>query len=675
MSKRYPGGIITKNPATPTGPYENGTAPGIWTLEQQMQFKQQGVWPLAGNVAPYIEDVFSTYLYTGTGAAQTITNGIDLSGKGGLVWIKNRTQASDNLVFDTARGIYKRLITNGTSAEASNTEMLTAFNSNGFSIGDNGGVNNSPDNFVSWTFREQPKFFDVVTYTGDGTAGRTVAHNLGSVPGCIIVKSTSNAGTNWAVYHRSIGGTGALFLNSTLATQVDNDFWNDVNPTSTVFTVRASSATNATGYTYVAYLFAHDAGGFGLTGTDNVISCGSYTGDGSSFTPITLGYEPQWLMVKRSDGVGNWAIFDTTRGMPTFDSTGAAYGQILRPNLALQETTGNATPYPVSTGFGQHYADGDFTTGNFIYIAIRRGPMKVPTVGTSVLNITTSAGTSPAYVSSFPVDFAYRRQVTGTSDNYFHTRLQGAKTLYPNYNVAENDDSNVTWDYQNGMFTSTGANANQYGWLMRRAPSFMDVVCYRGNGTSGATQTHNLGVTPELMIFKARASSDAWIVYTAPTGNAGALYLSSTAALETAGGPGYFNNTTPTSTQFTVGNYTSTNPSGGTMVAYLFATLAGVSKVGSYTGNGTTQTIDCGFTGGARFVIIKRTDASGGWYVYDTVRGMTVLTDPYVFLNSNAVQVATLGSVTTVSTGFALNSTILAAINESGGNYIFLAIA
>ena len=121
--------------------------------------------------------------------------------------------------------------------------------------------------------------------------------------------------------------------------------------------------------------------------------------------------------------------------------------------------------------------------------------------------------------------------------------------------------------------------------------------------------------------------------------------------------------------------FAATGASGRTFIAYLFATLAGVSKVGSYTGNGTTQTINCGFTSGARFVLIKRTDSTGSWYVYDTARGMTVLTDPYLLLNTTAAEVATLGSVTTVSTGFALNSTILADINISAGTYIFLAIS
>jgi hypothetical protein len=127
---------------------------------------------------------------------------------------------------------------------------------------------------------------------------------------------------------------------------------------------------------------------------------------------------------------------------------------------------------------------------------------------------------------------------------------------------------------------------------------------------------------------------------------------------------------------FSLGTSATVNASGGTYAAYLFATCAGVSKVGSYTGNGSTQTIDCGFgAGGARFVLIKRTDSTGDWYVYDTSRGMTTLTDPYLLLNDAAAETATLGSVTAVSTGFALNSTILAAINVNAGTYIFLAIA
>jgi hypothetical protein len=127
------------------------------------------------------------------------------------------------------------------------------------------------------------------------------------------------------------------------------------------------------------------------------------------------------------------------------------------------------------------------------------------------------------------------------------------------------------------------------------------------------------------------------------------------------------------STVFSVFNIAAFNSDN--VVAYLFATCAGVSKVGTYTGNGTTQTINCGFAAGARFVLIKRTDSTGNWYVYDTARGMTTLTDPYLLLNSTAAESATLGSVTTVTTGFAVNAAILAAINTNAATYIFLAIA
>ena len=614
-------------------------------------------------VPNYIEEVFSTYLYTGTGTNQTITNGIDLSTKGGLVWTKGRNYAFNHWLIDTVRG-NTNIIKSNTTDAASNLSggggAITSFNTTGYGVNLYDENNSPAKTFVSWTFRKQPKFFDVVTYTGTGSV-QTIAHNLGSVPGCIIVKSTSNAGTNWAVYHRSVGATGALFLQLTNATNVDNDFWNDTTPTSTVFTVRASSATNATGYTYVAYLFAHNAGGFGLTGTDNVISCGYAAGG----TTVNLGYEPQWVLVKNPNSASNWLLVDNMRGMPA-DGGGAAKG--LLPNTSDAESDWGGYVQPTSTGF--------YNGVDAIYIAIRRGPMKVPTSGTSVFGITTSAGTSPAYVSSFPVDFAYRRQVTGTSDNYFHTRLQGAKTLYPNYTVAEDDDSNVTWAYQNGMFTSTGANANQYGWLMRRAPSFMDVVCWRGNGASSNNQTHNLTVVPELVIYKNRTSSQGWYALAKQNSTNSFLWYQN-AFTTSAGSTGWVTSDFCTSTTIQVGDvaWGGLNDAFTDYVAYLFASCSGVSKVGTYTGNGSTQTIDCGFTGGARFVIIKRTDSTGGWYVYDTVRGMTVLTDPYVFLNDNAAQVATLGSVTTVSTGFAVNATILAAINTNAASYIFLAIA
>lgn len=627
-------------------------------------------------VPEFIEDMFSTYLYTGTGATQTITNGIDILGKGAMVWTKIRSAADSHILEDTVRGVGKDLSSNSTLSQQSNLYTLQSFLNNGYTVAQDSTTGATNEKYVSWTFRKQPKFFDVVTYTGDGVqTGRQISHSLNSIPGCVIVKKTSTTG-EWAVWHRATNsGTGNafLFLNLTNAQNTTGGaLWGDsttntyVAPTSTNFTVSGASQVNDNGQSYVAYLFAHDAGGFGLTGTDNVISCGSYTGNGAASNPITLGYEPQWVLLKRTDITGDWGILDTMRGW--------SYGDegVLKPNTSGATDNGNTEGNPTATGFDIGNGNYNINTRSYIYIAIRRGPMKVPTDATKVFGITTAAGTSPAYVSSFPVDVALRYQITG-GDPTLQTRLTNRKKMFTDYDFAEgSDDANLTWDYQNGMFTTVGANANQYGWLMRRAPSFMDVVCYTGTGTAGQTFNHNLTVAPELMIVKRRSNTREWNVYAAPLGATKFMFLNIQDPVQT---DTMWNDTAPTSSVFSVGTYQGVNASGSTYVAYLFATCAGVSKVGSYTGNGSTQTINCGFTGGARFVIIKRTDSTGGWYVYDTDRGMTTLTDPYFFLNNSAAQVSTLGSVTTVTTGFALNSSILAAINVSGGSYIFLAIA
>ena len=226
---------------------------------------------------------------------------------------------------------------------------------------------------------------------------------------------------------------------------------------------------------------------------------------------------------------------------------------------------------------------------------------------------------------------------------------------------------------------NAGASNPKIYWNFSRRPGFFDVVCYTGDGTSSRDITHNLTVLPEIVITKPRSGIGDWKVYEQDTpSNASLTLLNSSNKFISANLTGGY--VAPTSsTLISVNAYSSSvsavNASGTTYVAYLFATCPGVSKVGSYTGNGTTQAIACGFTGGARFVLIKCTDSTGDWYTYDTARGMTTLTDPYLLLNSTAAQSATLGSVTTTTGGFTVNASILSAINTSGASYIFLAIA
>ena len=172
----------------------------------------------AGGTLGYVEDVFSTYLYTGNSANQTIINGIDLAGEGGLVWTKRRDNSQLYGLFDTERGVLNYISSNTTDAETTASNTLKAFNSDGFQLG---GVsypvsNQSGEKGVSWTFRKAEKFFDVVTYTGNGTSSRQIPHNLGSTPAVIIVKSTSLT-ENWGVYHKDLPTGNVLLLSSTNA--------------------------------------------------------------------------------------------------------------------------------------------------------------------------------------------------------------------------------------------------------------------------------------------------------------------------------------------------------------------------------------------------------------------------------------------------------------------------
>jgi hypothetical protein len=217
-----------------------------------------------------------------------------------------------------------------------------------------------------------------------------------------------------------------------------------------------------------------------------------------------------------------------------------------------------------------------------------------------------------------------------------------------------------------------GLTSGYANWVMSRAPGFFDEVCYTGTGVA-RTVTHNLAAVPELMIVKQRSAADFnWVVYSAATGNTAFLELNTTAASYSPFS-GAWNNTTPTSSVFSLGTSGAGNASGVTYVAYLFATCAGVSKVGSYTGTGATQTIACGFAAGARFVLIKRTDSTGDWYVWDSARGMVSGTDPSLLLNSTAAEV-NANSVYAITTGFQIVTTV-DDINTAGGEYIFFAIA
>jgi len=646
----------------------------------------------AGGEPVYVEDVFSTYVYEGTGSALDITNNIDLDGEGGLVWIKNRPNTSNHALFDTERGAEKLLFSDDSAAEQDRTadnDSLGAFNSDGFSLQASSGnrTNESGSDFVSWSFRKQAGFFDVVTWTGDGTSNRQITHNLGSVPGCIIVKRL-NSTANWAVWHRgfnSASTNGGAFLNLSNAFGNEALFSNNSSAFSDSYFLVSSSANRETnGYldTYVAYVFAHDDQSFGDNSDESIIKCGSYTGIGNNPQEINLGWEAQFVLIKSSSHADSWDMFDVMRGM-----TVGGNDESIDANRSSPSVTDTDFLEPYANGF--RLTSGSVATNysgrNYIYIAIRR-PMKTPESGTEVFAPKTRSGSGAIVTTGagFTPDVFYNFDRTYGGSNGLFDRLRGRGILQTMFTAVENATSPaiydlVGFDTMDGVelggaynINMTGSGRNFVDYYFKRATGFFDVVAYTGDGSGAKSFNHNLGVIPELMIVKGRNYSDSWYVYVGSLGSSNRLKLESTVASGSAGT--LWNSTSPTATQFTVGS--GLNASSETNIVYLFATLAGVSKVGSYTGTGTTNNIDCGFSSSARFVVVKRTSSTGDWYVWDSARGITTGLDPFLKLNtSDAEGIPGSNIIEPYSSGFTLTSNAGTAINGSGSSFIFLAIA
>ena len=637
-----------------------------------------------GPLPLYADDLFSTSFYTGNGGTNNIVNGIDLAGEGGLVWNKDRTYGSHNSLWDTERGATKFVSSNQSNRELEYSNSLTSFNSDGFSLGSYHIPNRTVD-YVSWAFRKAPGFFDVQTWEGNGVPGRAISHNLGSEPGMIMIKRL-DASSDWVVWHRSLDNSGSFYeelsLNTTAAASASGGRFPTTEPTDTEFYVNQYNPVNTTGGTYVAYIFAHDDQSFGTSGNESIIKCGSWTTDSSTgdIPEVDLGWEPQFMIWKSATTTSDWYISDTARGWFGGSTIGGGSFNWLRANKDSIEShasggaTNNASgPLLTSTGFVGDGANWG-TNETYIYMAIRR-PHKPATSATEVFAIDNGSGSStiPTWDSGFPVDMSLFFSTFGGYNRTIATRMTGVNYLSANSNSAQATDGSLAWDSNVGW--GKDYNQNFYSYMFRRAPGFMDVVTYKGTGNV-MTVNHNLGAVPELILVKSTNSTHPWYVYNATSGSTKLLELSTHQPAYNASWT--WNNTTPTSTQFTVGDSAAVVGNIGANdphVAYLFASLDGISKVGSYTGTGGNVDVDCGFAAGARFILIKRTDTNGDWYIWDTARGVTGGNDPYTLLNSTEAQVTNTDYIDPLNAGFTVTSSAPADINASGGQYLFLAIA
>ena len=326
-------------------------------------------------------------LYTGTGATQSITNTAGF--KPDFIWFKGRNNATDHQLVDSVRGTSLYISSNLTSAEATNTTCLTAFNSNGFALGNNSStsqrVNYSGDTMVGWQWQagqgstssntngsitstvsvNTTAGFSIATFAfpSSGTSS-TVGHGLGVAPKMVIIKSRSSGTASWVVYHASITNANYLLLNSTNALNTSVAVWNNTSPDNSVVTLGSTFVTANYGANGVMYAWAEIAG---------FSKFGSYTGNGSSDgTFVYTGFRPKFLMWKRTDtGATNWNIIDTSRN--TYNVT----GESLEPNLSDAGAVYTLLDI-LSNGFKNRntYTDTNASGGTYIYAAFAENPFK-----------------------------------------------------------------------------------------------------------------------------------------------------------------------------------------------------------------------------------------------------------------------------------------------------------
>ena len=333
--------------------------------------------------APTIEKpstVMDVVTYTGTGSTLTATSSLGFSPD--LAWIKSRSAATDHTLYDVVRGAQARLESNNTDTEVTSDNGLTAFNSNGFTLGTLAQVNTNAATYAGWCWDAGSSTVtnntgtitgaqvrantsagtSVVAYTGNGTSGATVGHGLGVAPAFIIVKKRS-AADDWVVYHSACGATKYLWLHATNAEQTGTNRWNDTAPTSTVFSLGSSSSVNENASIFIAYCFAPVAG---------YSAFGSYTGNGSADGPfVYTGFRPRWILAKRSDSADGWYVLDTARNNYN------GMDSVLAPNDSAAEFSTAVRLDSLSNGFKLRTTAGpNQSGGTYIYAAFAESPFQ-----------------------------------------------------------------------------------------------------------------------------------------------------------------------------------------------------------------------------------------------------------------------------------------------------------
>jgi len=638
---------------------------------------------------------FNTVTYTGTGATNART---DVGFQPDFTWIKSRSNPSWHSLQDSVRGATKTLFSNETNSEVTYTNAQTSFDSNGFTLGadtEGGSVNVSGRTYVSWNFKaggaavtntdgtitsqvsaNTEAGFSVVSYTGNGSTA-TVGHGLDSIVDLLIVKGRETT-NDWSVLHKDNTNGNFLQLNGTAAESGSGSIFGNptARPTDSVFTIGNTGETGTLNKTYIAYCFAE------VEGFSNF---GSYVGAGyPSTVSVVTGFEPAFVMIKASNLDRNWVMVDNKRG----------YGNNLSANTSLAEyLTVNGQGQEVEfleNGFKVN-ANSSWTNNSgtsYIYMAFAADPTAVePSLEDSFNTVLYSGNSSTQSVTGvgFQPDFTWIKSRNASWSNMVTDSVTGGG-LYLSTNTANAQAANSsapTFDSDgftlgggNTIWNGSGLNYVAWNWKGAEIPAInsngsitsvvsanpaagFSIVSYTAGGT--ANVGHGLGSAPAVIITKNLDVAEQWFVYHKDVGTQKFLGLNTTSAAISNSGV-YTSITDATYTN----NISSTSR---TYINYCFAEVAGFSKFGSYTGNGSNQYINLGFE--PAFIMVKRTDNTGTWGMFDNKRGLAAPQPRLLANDSSSENTGTTYFASTDSTGFTVQGSSI----YGSGEFIYMAFA
>lgn len=653
----------------------------------------------------YVSDVFQAHHYVGNGYNdRRFVNGINLEEHGGMFLAKQKNANDYNRIWDSVTGLHRHRITSSSNPDSVITQGFgnvndLQFHTDGFTLSNNVYFNQlgSGNKYANWIWRRSPGFFDIVEYTGTN-ATQTIPHNLQCKPGMIWVKAIDE-NENWQIFHSAqpntprqyhfvMGGSAVVGPNTTI--------WANTDPDENNFYVGYNSIdtdVNTRGKRYIAYLWAEgsDSGAyrFGENGDEHIIRCGAYIAPTSAPTEVNLGFQPQALIIKHNNGQAHWHIGDELIGTggngfshDYTNNVGDTATNLLSTNAQITENIGwqieitaNGFRIPDSLPVAKNTLwnnGGDY----YVYCAIRRNDMKTPEKGTEVFKSFRGGNLEPIEVGFAPdwimrkdysaigTPFASIQRATGARKN-LRTDNISAMGSGANYGL----DSSTTFD---------NTNSEQITWAFKRARRFMDIQMYTADG-SATSQPHNLGVKPELVMVKQTQGSGAWIICGEALDKIVAQNLSISenyAYFQSSSDASYsgitnYRGSVDTATTFGIRNDVNWNTSQEDYLAWLFASVPGVCKIGSYSHAGGELTIDCGFTTGARFILVKKVFTTSPFFIFDTANGIGVNYSRFMEMDDGAAAFETPATVKPHPSGF----TVLDNGYISRSTFLYMAIS